>query len=460
MRLACWTFAVSVIFEIISSRCLYADGAHEFIRVLEAQGFVALMWSRHFAFYIFEFPLVLAIKMGVTNFAWLRLAFGLGCFLPWPIALAACYWISPKNFWLAAASCAAGYLNTAFMAVGEHILAHALFWPSLFVILFARPLKPAAIAILLISATGMLFSYESQLFLCIPLALLALWRAREENNRWGWTVFLVAAALFIAGITVGLCGVLMPELQANFSGFKAGSLAMFENMGWTLSWTVGWIALTLAAFFSESFWRLVSSKPAIYLLLVFLLVWGAWPFLAPNRWDNGVQYDNRAMDMLAPLGLLPITLILRFRPQWIEFKRKRLEQLVAALWIAQSLWQISATLHWYQNVIWMRQILASHHGIIPLRSTMLAADGMEGHELRQNAMGGRFDWTWPCLSLSLSPHPEISSFICSEVFLDPAIREHYWQPFDPLIPKTLPDLQHYGIDYSDYIAAISAPRQK
>ena len=463
MRLACWTFAVSVIFEIISSRCLYADGAHEFIRVLEAQGFVALMWSRHFSFYIFEFPLVLAIKMGVTNFAWLRLAFGLGCFLPWPIALAACYWISPKNFWLAAAGCAAGYLNTAFMAVGEHILAHALFWPSLFVILFARPLKPAAIAILLISATGMLFSYESQLFLCIPLALLALWRAweeKKEDNRWGWTVFLVAAALFIAGITVGLCGVLMPELQANFSGFKAGTLTMFKSMGWTLSWTVGWIALTLAAFFSESFWRLVSSKPAIYLLLVFLLVWGAWPFLAPNRWDNGVQYDNRAMDMLAPLGLLPIALILRFRPQWIEFKRKRLEQLVAALWIAQSLWQISATLHWYQDVIWMRQILASHQGIIPLRSTMLAADGMEGHELRQNAMGGRFDWTWPCLSLSLSPHPEISSFICSEVFLDPAIRQHYWQPFDPLIPKTLPDLQHYGIDYSDYIAAMSAPKQK
>jgi hypothetical protein len=85
--------------------------------------------------------------MGVTNFAWLRLAFGLGCFLPWPIALAACYWISPKNFWLAAAGCAIGYLNTAFMPVGEHILTHALFWPSLFVILFARPLKPAATAI-------------------------------------------------------------------------------------------------------------------------------------------------------------------------------------------------------------------------------------------------------------------------------------------------------------------------
>jgi hypothetical protein len=309
----------------------------------------------------------------------------------------------------------------------------------------------------------MLFSYESQLFLCVPLALMALWRAREEkkeNNRGGWTVFLVAAALFTAGITVGLCGVLMPELQANFSGFKAGTLGMFKNMGWTLSWTVAWMALALAAFFSERFWRIVSSKPGIYLLLALLLIWGAWPALAPYHWDNGVQYDNRSMDMLAPLCLLPVALILRFRPQWIEFKHKRLEQFVAALWVAQSLWQISATMHWYQDVIWMRQILASHHGIVPLHGTPLAADGMEGHELRPNAMGGHFDWTWPCLSLALSPHREISSFICSEVFLDPAIREHYWQPFDPLLPKTLPDLQHYGINYGDYIAAISTPPQK
>src|SRR5215469_1413837 len=177
MLVALGIFAISVAFEILSSRCLYADGAHEFIKTLQAQNFVAFMWSRHFAFYIYEFPLVLAIKAGVTSLTWLRWAFGLGCFLPWPVALACCYWISPKNFWIAAAGCAAGYLNAAFMAVGEHILAHAFFWPSLFVILFARPLKPGHAVILLAFATAMMFTYESEMFLCVPLALLALWRA-------------------------------------------------------------------------------------------------------------------------------------------------------------------------------------------------------------------------------------------------------------------------------------------
>lgn len=457
MLLACAVFGISVVSEILSSRCLYGDGAHEFIRTLEAQGFMYLMWSRHFAFYTFELPLVLAIKLGVTNFTWLRIAFGMGCFLPWPISLLCCYWISPRNFWLAVAGCAAGYLNAAFMPVGEHILTHAFFWPSLFVILFARPLKPAAVIILLASATGMLFSYESQTFLCVPLALLALWRAgleKKDNCRWAWTLFLAAAALFAAGVTVGLCGMLMPELQANYGGFKAGTFGIFKHMGWTFTWTVAWTALVLAALFSETFWRMISHKPGIFLLFALLMVWGTWPLLAPYHWDNGVQYDNRVLDMLVPLALLPVALLLRFRPQWIEFRRARLEPLVAALFIAQSLWQISATMHWYQDVTWTREILASHHGIVPLRSTVLAADGMDGHELYAHAIGGRFDWAWPCMSLALSPRPQINSIICSEVFMNPGIRAHFWEPFDPLNPKTLPDLKHYGVDYSDYITAL------
>jgi hypothetical protein len=164
--------------------------------------------------------------------------------------------------------------------------------------------------------------------------------------------------------------------------------------------------------------------------------------------------------MLVPLALLPVAWILRFRPQWIESRTERLASLAAALLIAQSLWQISATVPWYRDVVWMRQILAKHSGIVPLRSTTLAADGMLGRELHRDGIGGRFDWTWPSLSIALTPSPNIRSFICSEVFLSPAIRAHYWQPFDPLAPKTLPDLQHYGINYSNYVTAMETAAAK
>ena len=348
-------------------------------------------------------------------------------------------------------------LTTYVMAVGEHILAHALFWPALFVLLFARPLKPLAAVILLASAIGLLFSYESQIFLCAPPALLALWRfwrEKSESGGWTWVVFLTAATLFFAGITIGLCAVLVPELPRNFIGFKAGTMEFWTHLGWTLTWTIAWAGLMLVACFSERFWQMISSKGGFYLLFTAVAVWGTWPLLAPGRLDNGTQYDNRVLDTIIPLALLPVALILRFRPQWFEIRRERIVPLVAAMFIAQSLWQISATVNWYRDVVWMREILAAKSGIVKVRSTALAVDGMEGRELYKDAMGGRFDWVWPCLSIAIAPNQKINCLICSEVYLDPEIRKHFWQPFDPLQPETLPNLDHYGLDFSGYAAAV------
>jgi len=451
MGAACIIFALWTGAAIFSSRCLYADGAHEFIRVLQAQNFVAFMWSRHFAFYIFEFPLVLAIKLGVTNLAWLRLAFGLGCFLPWPVALFCCWRISPENFWLAVAGCGMGYLNAAIMAVGEHILAHALFWPSLFVILFARPLKLLAAVLLLASATAMLYSYESQVFLGLVLALLAGWRSwrEKQEGHWIWLVFLTAAALFFAGVTIGLCGVFMPELPANYGGLKSDTLHMLGHLGWTFSWTIAWTGLMLAVWFSETVGRIISHKAVIALLLAGLLVWGIWPFLMPDRLNTAIQYNNRALDLIVPLALLPAALILRFRPHWIEPRRGQLVQLAAGLLTAQSLWQTGVTWQWQGDVGKLQGLLSSHWGIVPLHTTILGTCSIENQALI-------FDWTWPCLSIALNPDRKIRSLVCSELFVAPPYRGKLWQPFDPLKVETLPDLSHYGLDYGIYIAGLRA----
>jgi len=445
-----WTLAA-----ILSSRCLYADGAHEFVRVLESQDFAVFMWSRHFAFYVFQFPLVLAIKLGVTDFGWLRFAFGLGCFLPWPLALYCCWRISKKYFWLAVTGCAAGYMNATFMAVGEHILAHALFWPALFVLLFAE-LNLFAAALLLVTATGLLFSYESQIFLCLPLAGLAVWRAADESRpkRWpGFAIFLAAAALFLAAMVIGLCGVLYPELPDNLGGFKAGTLGILKHIGWTLGCTLVWAGLAVAAFFSAKLAHFIKRPPVTYLLLALFLIWGTWPLLAPGQLDNAVQFDNRSLDLLVPLALVPLALIARFRPRWLEVKQTLLVQLVAALWIAQSLWQISATINWAHDVVWMREALAAKRGVVRLRSTILMADRMQGGDLFPGHMSGRFEWTWPCLSISLATSKEINSLICSEMFLDPVLRARLWQPFDPLKPAELPKLSHYGVSFEGFSKA-------
>jgi len=457
MLMACFVFGISTLLEILFYRCLYADGSHEFIGVLEAQNFVSLMWSRHFAFYIYEFPLVLAIKSGVTNMGLLRLAFGLGCYLPWPAVLACCYWMSPKHFWLATVGCAAGFLNAAFMAVGEHILAHAFFWSSLFAILFARPLKPSAAVILLISATGFLFSYESQLFLCLPLAALSLWRIAEErmvkpreNKFFQWSVLLAAAGLFLAASGIGLYAVLKPEIPVNFGGFRANAESLLWHKGWTLTWTIIWACLMLGAWLSENFWKIITSRPAIIIQIIALAIWGMWPLLRPDQLDTAREYDNRILDLLVPLLLLPVALILRYRPAWIASKEKYLAQMAAILLAVQSLWQICASWQWHKDVGRLQTLLSANAGPIPLRSTVLARSSMESWR-------ADFDWSWPCLSIALNPSKNIKSMVCSEFYINP--RYHFWQPFDPLDAKTLPDLQHYGIDFAEYKSAIISHEQ-
>ena len=456
-------FSIWILAAISSSQCLYADGAHEFVRVLERRDFVVFMWSRHFAFYIFQFPLMLAIKLGATNLPLLRFCFGLGCFLPWPVALFLCRWLSPENFWLAVVGCAAGYLNANTPAISEHILAHAMFWPALFVILFVRPLTPGPAAVLLAMAVGLQFSYESQIFLCGALALLAGWRLIQErraSSGWaGWTLF-AATVLFLVSMTNGICSVLSPELPGNFSGFKSGTLGILQHTGWAVNWTLLGCGLAVAAGFSAKTRNLLSARSGRYFMAAAVLAWGAWPLLAPNSIDNGIPYDNRVLNLLVPLALLPVAMIVRFRPAWLAASRSRLVQLAAIMLLAQSFCQLSITALWYRDVVWMQETLVAKRGIFPLRSTVLAADGMLGRELHPDAIGGRFDWAWPCLSLSLTPGKQINCLICSEVFMDPTIRRQIWQPFDPFNPETLPRLGHYGLDYSNYLAGLSAQNRK
>ena len=453
MPLAVAAYSIWVLVALFSNFSLYADGAHEFLRVLEAQNFVPFWWSRHFSFYIYQFPLVLALKLGVTSLPALRFALGLGCFLPWVLALLLCRWISRENFWLAVMGCAAGYLNGAYMPVGQHTIAHALFWPALFVLLFARPLKTSAALVLLATATGLQFSYESQVFLCAPLLALSVWRLFQkngENANLTRLIFLTAAALFLLSILNGIYSLLMPEIPANLIGFKIGTLRMFQQPGWTLTWTVLFGGVAAAACLSEKIWRFLSGKSGFYLGATTVLIWGFWPLLAPDRLDTGIQYDNRSVNLFVPLALLPVGLILSFRPSWLASRRERLTQFAAVLLLAQSFWHISCACLWYRDTVSMRQVLVTQHGLYPLHYTMLEKDGMLGRLARKGAIGGRFDWSWPCLSIALSPSKQIGCLICSEIFLEPNLKRQCWQPFDPMLPATLPNLARYGIDFTNY----------
>jgi hypothetical protein len=340
------------------------------------------------------------------------------------------------------------------MAVGEHILAHAFFWSSLFVIVFGRPLKPLAAVILLGSATALLFSYESQFFLCVPLAGLSCWRIVEEMREQhgqpsirSWSVLAVAGGLFFTAAGIGLYAIVKPEIPTNYVGFRTNVETMLFHRGWTMNWSLAWSGMMLAAAFSRKIWELICGRSGIVILFFALFLWGMAPLLAPDTLEPARQYNNRILNLVVPLLLLPVVLIFRYRPRWMEDRNVVLSQMAAIFLMTQSVWQINATWQWQRDVWRLQGILTSCRGIVPLDSTIMADSSMESWTCE-------FDWTWPCLSIALAPSQKINCLVCSELYLDPEIRKHFWQPFDPLKPETLPNLDHYGLDFSGYAAAM------
>jgi hypothetical protein len=444
--LACGIFGLSSLFSIISLHCLYADGSYQLTEVLKAGDFVAVAKNRDFASFVLQFPVVMALRLGVTNLHLLQFAFGIGCFLPWPAAMLFCHRLAPQHFWLAMLGCAAGYLNAAFMPVGEYNIAHAFFWPVLFAIFFARPLTPLAAAMLIVSALILLFSYESLLFLGPPLALLAAYRAaRKGETGWARVVLGLAAILLILAAGIALDGVRHPQSVENLGGFKHGLQTMFLFPTWTMVWSFVWLVLLLATCmdtdgFSRRWFRL-----ELALLGGGMFIWGSWPLLNPNDLNPERQYVDRALQLLVPFGLLGVAGILCVWPKWFAARRNYLIGFSASLLLAQSLWQISATWQWHGFVGAWRGVLAARSGPVSLKDTPFG-----GRAVGRQAMN--FDWNWanPSLSIMLAPAGRVKSIILSP-------GRSGWQPFEPLNPKDLPKLQQYGLNYDDYLGALMKP---
>ena len=341
-------FACSAVCSIISLHCLYADGSYQLIEVLKAGNFVAVAKNRNCASYVLQFPVVVALKLGVVNLRALQIAFGLGCFLPWPLVLLICRRLSPRHFWLAMLGCAVGYLNAAFMPVGEYSIAHAFFWPALFVILFVQPLTTFAAATLIFSSLILVCSYESLLFLGPPLAALALWRTfGGGEKKWSRVWLGLSAGLLVLSAIIAVDGIRHPQAPDNLGGFKQGLETMFLFPSWTIGWSFVWLFLLAVVCLDGRGFSRRFFKMELVLLATVMLVWGLWPVVAPDRLNTQLQYDYRAMQLFTPFGLLLVGCAVNLCPKWFAARQNYFVAFSASLLLAQSLWHISAVWQWH-----------------------------------------------------------------------------------------------------------------
>ena len=448
--LVAWThtvFAFMLMTATYAGRALWADGAHFFLQVLDQQTFHVVWPTRVFANGAVELLLVGAVRCGVTNLRVLQLFFGLGCFTIWPISMAICYRLAPRHYWLVLIACGAGYCNAAFMAIGEHIIAHASFWPAFFAAVFVRPLTPFAGSILIASVLVMVGSYESVIFFGPIVGVVCFLRAaRRQETGWARTVLFFAGAVSFLGAGFS-CYAMRYFAAINSDGFRAGVWKAVIHPSWTLGWTCVWLAALAIGSLGRKFPGYVESQSAVARGLVGLAIafWGLRPLTAPGTVNPGAQYDERFLNLVVPLGLALIGLVAAKDPEWLASRRRYVVRMAALLLLAQSVWHLSATWQWQGYTNTLRGVLSAARGPVLEDRTLLALPAVQGQSLR-------FGWFWtsPALSVCVAPNGRVESLIVTPLGLR-------WprESFHPFRPETFPNLSRYGVDWQPYIDALA-----
>jgi len=440
-----------IVYMVVAQRGLVADAPWYVVRIVLKQGFNFEEPGRRAAELLYQWPVVLAARLGVTDLPTLGRLYAVGCtwlvfatvIVSWALLPAA---RKPLLFfpvltilvaWLA--SCYASMVET-----------HALvlwFWPVLFALLFRRLERWRDLLVVVGLSLPMAVLYPTVVLLAPVLAGVALWRwRRRARERFGaawialsiWFVLVTALAAFL---------IIAPRDSGNRDGFLAQirSLAFLYVRGAGVNWP---LALALAALplllFCAS--RPEAAKRWVLLWLPPYLLFAAFTALAPvvavSSFAPNLQHAARAWEAPAvALLLLPLFAHLSGRLR-LDGTGRRLVLLVAAiLAVGQITWQIAATAQWAGRLSLFRDVVASGSGLMPVDETPLAQRRIGLQAVKP------LEWRWtnPLLSIMLAPGGQVAAIVAAP----PG-----WQPFDPSQPAALPPVP--GIDYSRYRQALAA----
>ena len=120
--------AYPLIHAVLGPPHLYADGTNFFLNILDKQGFWAWDTPRLFAQFISQFPLVIAIKIGVRSLVALGNIYSLSLLLL-PALLWICAALAQRKspiFWRIFLAYSLVYVPGSLFSVGEFNLCYAL----------------------------------------------------------------------------------------------------------------------------------------------------------------------------------------------------------------------------------------------------------------------------------------------------------------------------------------------
>ena len=413
---------ITAVFEVATLHGLYADGANFLVHILAGRGFYFLNASRRFTEILTQLPVVLAVKIGLTELPLLILIHSAVLILMPAIAWVLCLWRLYKDdlFWPMFVLFCLIHFNFDFFAVGEYNIAYALVALSIAILSATAEVTILWAAVALVSAVCLITSYEALVFLGPLLAVLAFQQVVAKRQLQSFTVrsmiVLCLACYLCAAIIAGL-SILHPRDPLSYASAANLRFAVQNSL---LLLSVGFAFAYWLSFSASPLTRRLAGMVAICSLL--LLAW-------PGFWSvPDMQYFSRTLGGIVVLMFGAIVLLRSPINHWMHIDLTKVGP--ANGYCALSFFcfllisDVTRSIQFTEYLNDFRKEVRTHTGLIAFEATDLKSH-------YDNVYGW---WTHPTLSVLLRDNVHQAVVLNSSKW-------NFFQPFDPR--TALPDLSIY-----------------
>jgi len=423
--LVLFLFFILAVSGILSCRALYADGSFFLYQMLINGGLFVFDVHRSFAQYIVEWPVYLAVKLGVQDLNALMRIFSFGI-----IAIPIFFWFvalilqfKTAIFWLLVLAFSVTYLRSGFFAVGEFNTAYGLVALSISIIL-KKNISNFLNLILLLSSFILIYSYESMLFLGIILLIACCVRFTFDKN----DNSLTKLTLIISGCFY---------IFASFVGFRSIFFSRNINLESTINYggiLEPYILYLIVMIFLAMFLFIDIKRTLKVTIVLFALFLTLLYVFYVIRWDKtGISYGYynygyRSLGAFMLAFLLCISCAAYFIPQLIKnnlikIDIKLLSYIVGMIFIVQSSIMLFHTVSYYKWLKSFESVAMNIQGLVPIDKTKIGVgySGVAG-----------YNWPWTNSTLSVLLRGNAESIVTN------ASNFKGWETFDPNLIEKYP----------------------
>jgi len=373
--------SISLFNSFLIDKHFSADGIHYFCQILEKKTFVHHDWSRQHALYITQWPVVLALQLGVKDIAVLNMLFATGIYSVYLLSFLLCnHALRGKDKTLLIwplLSIVSLNLTTDYHLSGEFPVVMLMAWPILFFLLRTKMSRTDKVILFLL----MIFYsriYQSAMGISFIFFLLLLYQffiLRQKRNTYELYPLLILT-LFI--FFVSFESTIKPFSESNRFGFLSKMPLILFNKPLVASFAF-LILISPGIIFRKKWLYFIALLPIFYLFYIL--------FTEKHGPSAIISFASRSVSVT----VLPMLLLMSLFFYYKNLRLTRLPILIMSLFILVMVAvNIQFSNDWRNFKKEYSLALESHSGIVSIKQTNLWRNPC------------KWEWTNPFLSIAWS----------------------------------------------------------